>query len=134
VCTWGAASTLSRTPHLTRSQGPPHPTLPHRYRSFFDLDERKLSSAHYAAKVAAGGAASVPGFPAVTALPVPGAADITADTPAAAAFSRLIAALTRARINPYAGHRLRAVVHHQVTDDDVELVIKGAAAAAALLS
>ena len=32
-----------------------------------------------------------------------------------------------------AGHRLRAVLHHQVTDEDVEALLRGAATAAALL-
>jgi hypothetical protein len=38
------------------------------------------------------------------------------------------------QIGSYGGHRIRAVTHHQVTDADVEAVLRGAAMAVALLS
>ena len=100
-------------------------------RSFFDLDPSRLSTLNYLKR--ASPQATIPGFPEATILPLP-YVDIDEATGTAAAFCRIIEGLTRVRMNPYAGHRLRAVVHHQVTDEDVEALIKGAAAAAALLS
>lgn len=99
---------------------------------FFDLDTSSLSSEAYLAKSAA--KAPVPGFPELT-CPVPNAGPdvITPDVTPAASFCKLVEGLTRVKMSPYGSSRLRAVLHHQVTDDDVELLLKGAEAAVALL-
>lgn len=98
---------------------------------FFDID-RDMQTGRFLARAAA--KERVPGFPEGTHMPDPENIGVTAASTPAAAFCRIIEGLTRVKMNPYAGHRLRAVLHHQVTDDDVEDLLKGAAAAAALLS
>jgi threonine aldolase len=96
---------------------------------FFDLDDT-LSTAHFLAAAASGGA--VPGYPSMT-VPTAAELDVSVGTTTSATFSKLVEALSRCRIGSYSGYRLRAVTHHQVTDADVEALLKGAAAAAALL-
>lgn len=61
------------------------------------------------------------------------AAGLASDATPAAALCKLIAAICGARMNPYAGHRARAVVHHQVSDEQVAAVVAAAAVAADLM-
>ena len=89
---------------------------------FFDLAPACATGAYLARAAADAGLA-----------PRPDAVGVAPETTPAAAFCRIIEGLTRAKMNPYAGHRLRVVLHHQVTDEDVEALLAGAAAAAALL-
>lgn len=96
---------------------------------FFDLEDT-LTTAHYLAAAASGG--FVPGFPSMS-VPTAAELEVTAGTTAATTFGKLVEAISRCRIGSYSGYRLRAVTHHQITDGDVEALLKGAAAAAALM-
>ena len=94
---------------------------------FFDLDEKKLSTAHYLSRVAAGATDGVHGLPS----PPPA---LSAGTSVCAAFATIISAICGARVGAYGGGRLRAVTHCQIGDADVEALLAGATTAAALLS
>jgi len=107
----------------------------------FDLAP-SLSAGHFVARAQAAAAqaptaGSVPGFP--EACPARMQEALALDPAAistASAFCKIVEALSRARMAPYGSgqsNRMRAVVHHQVTEDDVELILKSAAAAVALL-
>ena len=52
----------------------------------------------------------------------------------AAAFAALVERSHRCKVATYGDARLRAVLHHQVSDDDVERLVEGARAAARALS
>jgi threonine aldolase len=52
----------------------------------------------------------------------------------AQAFAALIERSHKCKISTYGDTRLRVVLHHQVSDDDVERLIAGAAEAAAKLA
>ena len=101
-----------------------------------------LSVSHFLARAhaAAGNTPSagrVPTFPDACPARMQEAMGIdAAATSVAVAFCRIVEVLTRARMAPYGsglGNRMRAVVHHQVTDQDVEVILQGASAAVALL-
>ncbi len=102
--------------------------------AFFDLDRSKLSVKHWQARVAAASAASsrvVTGANGKLEIPVDAVSE-TATT--AEAFAALVLRCGQAKIGAYGDSRLRAVTHHQVSDDDVERLLEGATNAAFLLS
>lgn len=99
---------------------------------FFDLDAGKLSVEAYAARRAAAAAAA--GAPAAAG----GASDypdvVPPGTPLADAFARLMEAYGRVKLGSYGTSRLRAVTHHQITDDDVDTFIEAASKAVEALA
>lgn len=100
---------------------------------FFSLDTARLNVKHWAARVAAATAAGKKvEDPRTTGTDLTHVVPATATT--AEAFAALLHKCGAARIGAYGDSRLRAVTHHQVTDEDVEKFLDGAAVAASLLS
>lgn len=113
---------------------------------FFDLDPAVLSVQALRSRLAADAAAAAAARAAGSEPPAPSAAQpseadpsttsLTEVLPAAgsadaddtsAAFAALVAHYSGGvRIGSYGGHRLRAVTHHQVRDDDIERCVEAA--------
>ena len=89
---------------------------------FFHLDTAVLSTDRYLAKVARGEEAGV------------ASVDLAPGMPVCEAFAKIVRALCGARIGSYGGGRLRAVTHHQVTDEHVAAVLDAAKVAVRLLA
>jgi threonine aldolase len=107
---------------------------------FFDLDSQILDTSHFLAAFPNGGTLEAGSSvqhsgdgAALRSTQVP-AGTITSKMELSHAFSALVRSVGHVAIGAYGHGRLRAVTHHQVTDDDIDRLVEAAQIAAKLLS
>ena len=97
---------------------------------FFDLDHRIIQTKHFFAKHPSGGGV-VSEADETFDIP-PGTVTLNMDS--SVAFASLIRALGGIKIGAYGHGRLRAVTHHQITDDDIDVFLRVSGVAIKLMS
>lgn len=100
---------------------------------FFDLDPAKADARHFLAAHPTGGGECAGEAAGDAPLTVP-AGTVQPGMDSSAAFAALVRALSGVRVGAYGHGRLRAVTHHQVTDEDVDVFVRAAHVAMRLLA
>lgn len=99
---------------------------------FFELDAALVDPRHFLAAFPSGGGVAAGDAPGES-LTIP-AGTVAPHMDSSSAFAALVRVLGGVRVGAYGHGRLRAVVHHQVDDEDIEVFIRVAATALRLLS